>query len=82
MDSPPSPNGRAYLPIDNDLKNHVYTAKRSPSAFLPMSTIDQCKVSDPEGMDSLSPATEKLRKGHFYGNDGGDGDRVVTDTNN
>ena len=102
-DSPPSPNDRAYFPIDNDLKNHVYMAKRSLQlSCLDQENlrlrIDQWKISDPDsthffrpylikdakGVDSLSPVdqpTETVREGHFHGNDGGDGDRIVTDTN-
>ena len=36
-ESPPNPNDRAYFSIDNDLKNHVYMAKRA----LQLSCLDQ-----------------------------------------
>ena len=35
--APPDPNDRAYFPIDNDLKNHIYMAKRA----LQLSCLDQ-----------------------------------------
>ena len=36
-DAPPDPNDRAYFPMDNDLKNHIYMAKRA----LQLSCLDQ-----------------------------------------
>jgi len=36
-DNPPNPNDRAYFPLDNDLKNHIYMAKRA----IQLSRLDQ-----------------------------------------
>ena len=52
-ESPPNPNDRAYFPIDNDLKNHIYMAKRALQlSCLDQENlclkIDQWKISDPE----------------------------------
>lgn len=38
--APPDPNDRAYFPTDNDLKNHIYMAKRA----LQLSCLDQENV--------------------------------------
>ena len=35
--NPPDPSNRAYFPLDNDLKNHIYLAKRG----LQFSCLDQ-----------------------------------------
>ena len=59
-ESPTNPNDRAYFPIDNDLKNHVYMAKRA----LQLSCLDQenlhlkiyqWKISDPESTHFFRP---------------------------
>lgn len=56
----PDPNDRAYFPIDNDLKNHIYMAKRA----LQLSCLDQhnlrqkieqWKVTDPESTHFFRP---------------------------
>ena len=59
-DSPPNPNDRAYFPIDNDLKNHVYMAKRALQlSCLDQESlrlkIDQWKISDPESTHFFQP---------------------------
>ena len=36
-DNPPNPNDRAYFPLDNDLRNHIYMAKRA----IQLSCLDQ-----------------------------------------
>ncbi len=56
----PDPNDRAYFPIANDLKNHIYMAKRA----LQLSCLDQdnvrqkieqWKVTDPESTHFFRP---------------------------
>ncbi len=59
-ESPPNPNDRAYFPIDNDLKNHVYMAKRALQlSCLDQENlrlkIDQWKISDPESTHFFRP---------------------------
>ena len=59
-ESPPNPDDRAYFPIDSDLKNHIYMAKRA----LQLSCLDQenlhlkineWKISDPESLHFFRP---------------------------
>ena len=59
-ESPPNPNDRAYFPIDNDLKNHIYMAKRALQlSCLDQENlclkIDQWKISDPESTHIFRP---------------------------
>ena len=59
-DSPPDPNDRSYFPIDNDLRNHIYIAKRA----LQLSCLDQdnlqqkikqWEITDPESTHFFRP---------------------------
>ena len=34
-DNPPNPNDRAYFPLDNDLRNHIYMDQACTPVFLP-----------------------------------------------
>ena len=63
-DSHPDPNDRAYFPINNELKNHIYMAKRA----LHLSCLDQdnlCqkieqwKITDPESIHIFSTLPHK-----------------------
>ena len=57
---PPDPNDRSYFPIDNDLRNHIYMAKKA----IQLSCLDQenlClkieqwKKTDPESTHYFRP---------------------------
>ena len=59
-ESSPNPNDRAYFPVDNDLKNHIYMVKRA----LQLSCLDQgnlrlkineWKISDPKRTHYFRP---------------------------
>ena len=57
--SPPNPNDRAYFPIDNDLKNHLYMDKALQLSCLDQENvrlkIDQWKIYDPESTHFFRP---------------------------
>ena len=65
--SPPDPNDRAYFPLDNDLKNHIYMARRAlqlscldqENALL---KIEQWKKTDPDSTHFFRPFIEKMSK--------------------
>ena len=66
-DDAPNPNNRAYFPLDTDLRNHIFMAKR----VLQLSCLDQknahlkiekWKISDPESQHFFRPFLEETVK--------------------
>ena len=64
-DDVPDPNDRAYFPLDSDLKNHIYMAKRAiqlscldqENAKL---KIEQWRKTDPDSTHFFHPFVEKV----------------------
>ena len=62
-DNPPNPNDRAYLPLDNDLRNHIYMAKRAIQLSCldqenAMLKIEQWRKTEPDSTHFFRPFIE------------------------
>ena len=62
-DNPPNPNNRAYFPLDNDLRNHIYMAKRALQLSCidqenAMLKIEQWRKTDPDSTHFFRPFIE------------------------
>ena len=62
-DNPPNPNDRAYFPLDNDLRNHIYMAKRAFELSCldqenAMLKIEQWRKTDPDSTHFFRPFIE------------------------
>ena len=62
-DNPPNPNDRAYFPLDNDLRNHIYMAKRALQLSCldqenAMLKIEQWRKTDPDSTHFFRPFIE------------------------
>ena len=62
-DNPPNPNDRAYFPLDNDLRNHIYMAKRAIQLSCldqenAMLKIEQWSKTDPDSTHFFRPFIE------------------------
>ena len=62
-DNPPNPNDRAYFPLDNDLRNHIYMAKHAIQLSCldqenAMLKIEQWRKTDPDSTHFFRPFIE------------------------